>query len=94
MKPNSGIYNIKIKIGKIDNEDPWSNIIGITTEKYDNNHEKLNISSGKKKYAWYDDSNNYIGCDEENDKRLPNGLYCGNGVWGRTNNIFRKNNFI
>ena len=34
MKPNSGIYNIKIKINKVSNQYPWSNTIGITSEKY------------------------------------------------------------
>ena len=91
MKPMSGIYTIKIKIDNIGDSDTWSwsNIIGITSEKYDNTHEKL------RKNENYDltDSNSYIGwssCNED-DKCLPNGLYCG---YGRKNNIFRKNNFV
>ena len=50
MKPKSGIYNIKIKINNIDKYgSPWNNIIGITSEKYDNNHREL---KNKKYYDW------------------------------------------
>ena len=59
MKPNSGTYNIKIKINKIyhNSSSVNSNVIGITAEKYDNNHEKLRKS---KDHRWTKDSN-YIG---------------------------------
>ena len=46
MKPNSGIYTIKISINNTNN---WNNIIGITSEKYDSNHEK---SRHDKYYDW------------------------------------------
>ena len=95
MKPNSGIYSIKMKINKIDNRWNRGNIIGITSEKYDNNHKKINYYANY--YNWFDQSNNYIGwsaCDKQDDIELPNGLYCGFGDNGRKNNIFRKNNFV
>ena len=57
MKPNSGIYNIKIKINTIEN-DSYGNIIGITSQKYDNSRKKANDD---KDYLWYNQSNNYIG---------------------------------
>ena len=95
MKPNSGIYDIRIKINKIKNASAWNNIIGITSEQYDK--KSLNQLRKNKNYDWTNDSNNYIGwsaCGTKDDKQLPNGLYCGEGHNGRKNNIFRKNNFI
>ena len=91
MKPNSGIYTIKIKINKIENYFYCSNIFGITSDRYDNNNdEKMNKNN--KDYAWHTDSNNYI--DVEDDNALPNGLYCGWSHNGRKKNIFRKNTFV
>ena len=117
MKPNSGIYTIKIQINKINNQSYLSNIIGITSEKYDNNnnnniinnnHIDNNIINQRDKenvddiksytYTWHDESNNnFLGwssCDYENDKELPNGIFCGFGSGAKNKNIFYKNNFL
>ena len=96
MKPNSGIYTIKIKINDVCNRTYSDNIIGITSEKYDNNHETINNNNEHYNYRW-EEQLNYIGwsaCDHENDSTTPNGLFCGYYDTEQKHNIFRKNNFI
>ena len=86
------LFNWIIITNHIYNES-FCNIIGITLEKYDDNHEKL---KNNKNYDWYHDSNNCIGCTacpKEADEQLPNPLL-DYGDNGRKNYIFRMNNFI
>ena len=97
MKPNSGIYHLKIKIDKIDNN--YLNIIGITSDKHnDKNNIKMKKYNKYNDYKWHSDSN-YIGwsaCNRDNDQLLPNGLYCGNinNSKSKSANIFRENKFV
>ena len=53
-------YTIKMKINTIDKNIDISNIIGITTEKYDNNHSEVKKTSKQQPYDWIEDSNNYF----------------------------------
>ena len=87
MKPKSGIYKIKFKIGKIDNTS-YGSIVGIISQNRKNKYNSKHLS-------WYSRCNDFIGwsaCDK-NSYLLQNGLYCGLKLV-RQNNIFVKNNFI
>ena len=92
MVCNSGIYKIKLKIDKIEN-DGYSNILGITTGNFSN----VSTNLGKDgKYYWTEGSRNWIGwgaMDKKDDVFLPNGLYCGGRYVGRRKNIFRRSGF-
>ena len=100
MKPQSGTYKIKIKIDDIDNY--CANIIGIVSQhskkkKIIKNNSNQNDYNDKTSY-WSNQLYDYIGwssCDSKQDnKLLPNGLYCGSHEPSRSNNIFRRNNFV
>ena len=98
MVCNSGIYTIKLKIDKINNDRGYGNMIGLTSDNFKNGgSESIDLGTyANGKYDWRTQSLNWIGwsaCGLENDERLPNGLYCGSGDTGRTSNIFRVNKF-
>ena len=93
---NSGIYQIKLKIDKIDNSSPgYGNIVGLTSDNFGDGSIALGQYNGE--YDWTLNSFNWIGwsgCDREDDVRLPNGLYCGAGsADSRADNIFRVSGF-
>ena len=92
MEPNSGIYKIKFKIGKISNRQSLANIIGITCNT-DNNNNWLETH-----HYWYY-SNEYIGwssyeirdSDTSNyTKYIRGGLLCGSSLC-QEDNLFYKN---
>ena len=86
MKPNTGIYKIKMKIKYINNQS--HNVIGITCNK----HETNNSHYGN---LWYY-SHDYIGWTSrlETEKQginIPNGLLCGHSY--QKKNIFVLSRF-
>ena len=83
MNCNSGIYKIKLRIDKIDNNYS-GNIIGITSKRFSFGGMSL-FNNGS--YKWPKDCANCIGWSASNlkaDAELPNGVYC------RAGNIFRR----
>ena len=52
MIPKSGIYNIKIQINKINNN-AYANIVGITSQKYNNNDKKIHNKNQNYKVSLY-----------------------------------------
>ena len=100
MKPQSGIFKIKIKINNIYNT--YANVIGIISqhsknnEIIKNNQNNQNNDNDKTLY-WYNHLYDYIGwstCGSNNDTHLPNGLLCGWNGSTIQNNVFRRNNFV
>ena len=100
MKPNSGKYQIKIQINRIDNDRSGLNIIGIISQNYKNNEkisEKLNKENTN--VYWQNEFYDYIGWSSRNKHTedhgyLPNGLLCGWHDNSLRNNIFRSKKFI
>lgn len=95
MKPNSGKYNIKIKIDKI-SDNYYGNCIGIISHNSINNN---NMGHGTRNNVdWFNQLYDYIGwrtLKYDNDKKLPNGLYCGgHDSVSVENNIFRLSRFM
>ena len=102
MSWNSGIYSIKLRIDKIDNDlKSWGNIVGITSDNFCTiaSLSSNNINSNSKeegKFNWVQDCNNWIGWSASHLKKdnvLPNGLYCGWNADTRRKNIFRRSEF-
>ena len=100
MKPNSGIYQIRMKIDEINNVNRWS-AVGITIESIDD--EKLDKDYYSRNYWGY--SNNYIGWSSYHVIRyakiiscsnMKNGLLIGASNSGQNvqDNIFIKSKFL
>ena len=94
MQSNSGIYQIKLKINEISNDNfTYGNIVGLVS---DCNFIKPSKKGNYKE--WFKASNDWIGwsaCQYENNIHLPNGLFCGYGdAQRRDKNMFRKNGFV
>ena len=90
LKPESGKYKIEIKIDNISSIS-YANIIGIISH----NSKKAKIEN--ESFDWCNQFCDYIGWSArggEDDKYLPNGLFCGYNELSIKNNIFRNNNFV
>ena len=94
MKPNSGIYKIKFKIGKISNRQSLANIIGITCNTDNNNnwHETHHCWYYSKDYIGWSSYRIKKGANSNNSehiKWIPGGLLCGSSICQK-DNIFYK----
>ena len=94
MKPNSGIYTIKITIGDISGKNTNANVIGIIgadagtasgDDSKDNNDDDDDDD-------WYTNSCDYLGwsTSSKDDVNLPYGLLCGGDYSSMMNSIFRR----
>ena len=90
MKPNSGLYKIKIKINNVNNETRPGNIIGITsnTNETNNSQTKHNYWACSYDYIGWSSLDTNSNINFQNDPNVPNGLVCGGNDNYQPQNIF------
>ena len=99
MQRNSGLYTLKLGINKIDDTFA-TNIVGITCAKYSKVIKRKQEKENLQEYydhQWLNDTE-YIGWSssdrKDENKYLPNGLYCGFSDNSRLNNVFRRKKWL
>ena len=92
MRPNSGIYSLRLRIEEIGNRQTLCNMIGITCNTDDNNnyHFKHHYWYYSKEYiGWssYDSNSSQLKQSEQEQVKqyLPFGLICGNSICQKDN---------
>ena len=109
MKPQSGKYKIKFQINQIDNQIKNNAAIGIISQNFQSNINKINTNTigtnnCKNDLRWFNDLHDYIGWNANGfkptcsiggfDDDMPHGLWCGWSPDSCRNNIFRQKKFI